>query len=265
MIDPVYCVRCKQPLDKADAFCRHCGADQRRPTAPSEPEQTTSISIPGPSQPPSIPPGTVPVYYKTCPVCGQPAVLSMPACGRCGTPYPPLPYASDPAPPPLPPVANAFPPPSQSGAKNRIPGLVIIGILLALLLGAILISGRRAPQAPVAEDAGGSLVQSSGPFHERPSPIETPTITINSTVPEAVLCVFQDHTGHTYELRVDPDQTASIQMPAGDYDFQIDPGNPAVRGESGDATFRRYRAYDLTLTEAPADYLPERRHIGDSP
>ena len=243
MIDPVYCVRCKKPLDNADAFCRHCGADQRRPTASSEPEQTTSLPIPGSSQPPPIiPPGTVPIYYKTCPVCGQPAVLSMPACGRCGTPYPRLPSASSSTPPPLLPGANTFPTPSQSGTKNRVPGLGIIGVLLALLLGAILISERRAPQTPVAEDARGSLVQSSGPFHERPSPIETPTITISSTVPDTVLCVFQDHAGHTYELRVDPGQTASIQMPAGDYDFQIDPGNPAVHGESGDATFRRYRA-----------------------
>lgn len=26
--------------------------------------------------------------YKVCPNCGQPAVLSMPRCGRCGRPYP---------------------------------------------------------------------------------------------------------------------------------------------------------------------------------
>src|SRR2546425_820857 len=34
--------------------------------------------------------------YKQCPYCGQPAVLSMPRCGRCGAPYPPLPTESAP-------------------------------------------------------------------------------------------------------------------------------------------------------------------------
>jgi hypothetical protein len=142
---------------------------------------------------------------------------------------------------------------------------VLLGVLLALLLGAFLISRNRSPQAPAAKDTAGSLVQSSGPFHERPSPLETPTITITSTVPDATVCAFQDHTGHAYALRVAPGQTASIQMPAGDYDFQIEPGNPVVHGESGDATFRRYRAYDLTLTEEESEYPPTRGHIGDEP
>src|SRR5579884_2232754 len=253
MIDPVYCIRCKQPLDRADTFCRYCGADQRRPTAQTRPEQT--VSIPASPQPPPTLPEAIPVYYKTCPVCGQPAVLSMPACGRCGAPYPP----------PFLPGASPFPPPAGSSPRRWSPAWVLIGVLLALLLAAARVSMQRSLQTPEAPDRAGSLVQSSGPFRERPSPMETPTITIHSTVPEETDCVFQDLTGHTYRLRIEADQTASIQMPAGDYDFQLEPSNPAVNGESGDATFRRFRAYDLTLTESPSDDLPPRGHIGDTP
>src|SRR5579871_202657 len=203
LIDPVYCINCRKPLDKSDAFCRHCGADQRRPAAPSQPEQT--VSLPIPSLPPTVtvPPDAVPVYYKTCPVCGQPAVLSMPACGRCGAPYPPL-SAPGTAQPPIMPGAGA-PLPSQPTSGSRGPALAIIAVLLALLLGAALFSLHRSSQAPApqGEDAAGSLMQSSGPFHERPSPIETPTISITSTVEDETTCVFQDRAGHVYDLRVD--------------------------------------------------------------
>ncbi len=32
MVNPVYCIKCKQPLDATDVFCKHCGADQRPPS-----------------------------------------------------------------------------------------------------------------------------------------------------------------------------------------------------------------------------------------
>jgi len=41
MVNPVYCIKCKQPLDLSDVFCRHCGADQRPPSQQPSPPQPT--------------------------------------------------------------------------------------------------------------------------------------------------------------------------------------------------------------------------------
>lgn len=52
MLDSVYCVQCKKPIEAADVFCKLCGADQRPPK-----QRPVAASLP-PQTPPYVPPSS---------------------------------------------------------------------------------------------------------------------------------------------------------------------------------------------------------------
>lgn len=102
---------------------------------------------------------------------------------------------------------------------------------------------------------------SGSPFTERTTQTEIPTINITGTSSTTDTVYFRDENGQNYHLVVHPNETASLQLSAGNYEFRLVPGEVGVHGQYGDATFRQYKAYDLFITSGP-DY-GERGHIGD--
>ena len=102
---------------------------------------------------------------------------------------------------------------------------------------------------------------SGSPFTERTTQTETPTINITGTSSTTDTVYFRAANGQNYHLVVHPNETASLQLPAGNYEFRLVPEEVRVHGQYGDATFRRYKAYDLFITSGP-DH-GERGHIGD--
>ena|SRR5579871_4859855 len=71
--------------------------------------------------------------HKTCPQCGQPAVLEMPVCRRCGFPYPP---AAVPVFVPIPVPLTALVPPRKRASPLKLAWrlLRLCAILLLALL-----------------------------------------------------------------------------------------------------------------------------------
>lgn len=57
-------------------------------------------------------------------------------------------------------------------------------------------------------------------------------------------------------------ETGSIQIPPGDYDYELITSSPDIFGEQGDATFRRFKAYDLIIHTEHGDD-PGWKHLGD--
>lgn len=199
--------------------------------------------------------------YKICPACGQPAVLSMPVCRRCGRPYVPPPAPGVYLPQSLPIAPDA---PPWQGTSRRKQGVLFGVLAAAVLAGVVLLFSLRPSERSGPPRTGSSgLTQSSGPFTERWSDRETPTINVTSLARDAATCVFRDRDGNVYSLRAEPGKTSSLPLPAGDYTFQIVPANPQVYGQSGSATFRRFRAYDLTMVTDTYRTVPDNAHIGD--
>lgn len=123
-------------------------------------------------------------------------------------------------------------------------------------------SGSDLATGPAVQ-AGGS----SGAFIERPSEVETPTIVITNYTGIGAgggdTLIFAGESSGGYEMRIPPVGTASMQVPPGEYRFQLVPDDPGVLGESGDATFRKYREYDLYISSHPYFGGPLIGHIGD--
>jgi hypothetical protein len=219
--------------------------------------------------------------YKICPRCGQATILEKMFCGRCNFAFP----------------AHTFMPPPRVPVIQRSDALLLGALLVAFcVVGAIIwranvatgkepspsllassstrqipdntLSSKQEdfspPQTPLVTAQGQA---SSSPFLERPSTQEIPTINIRGDqddfngVPDRVQ--FRNIAGQVFEMVVPAGQTSSMRLPAGNYEYILLPGHPRVQGQDGDATFRRYRQYDLSITTEHNALYSGPQHIGD--
>jgi hypothetical protein len=215
--------------------------------------------------------------YKVCPRCGQPAVLQMPQCRRCGLPYPAQPAA---APPPTygaplsaasqRELARAPQRSLRQQHSNRfafllIAALTAVGVYLAM-------AGIRRPHDDVTAGAappqpGPSLFSASGQpgvgsglFQERASTEETPTIHVYNEEEGTLILTLTDGSGRRYETRATPNQPGVVRVPAGHYAVEVASDLPGIDTNYGDADFRRFNAYDAAFVFASD---AERIHLGD--
>jgi hypothetical protein len=215
--------------------------------------------------------------YKVCARCGQPAVLHMVQCGRCGLSFPPAvapPYQTTAA-PPAPnlsaasqrEVARAAP-----AAGRRRPFLPLLAMLALIALvafaadrfvrGAQEVLDRAGPVFTGAVGANGPNVSdpTSGLFHERPSGAEQPTIVLGNGAEASLTLVLRGEDGREYRVNCEPNGEARLQVPAGHYTLTISSTSPWIQPNYGDATFRRFKEYDAYFVVD--DHAPP-IHLGD--
>jgi hypothetical protein len=206
--------------------------------------------------------------HKVCPRCGQPAVLEMPRCRRCGHAYPAAGVE---------PTMTFARPLSEASRrelerarvpKRRSPAPLIATVLALLALGATawLMRSVKPAAAPLASRTGPPTAAPpmrdpmAGMFVEREGRTEMPTLTVTNDDTDAMNLLLKDETGRVLLLPVPALSTASKQIPAGRYDIAVTSDNPAIRPNYGDAVFRRHKEYSTTFIQSP-DYGPI--HLGD--
>lgn len=208
--------------------------------------------------------------HKVCPHCGQPAVLQMDRCRRCGYVYPtpgveptvtftrPLSAAS------IRELERARGPAPRSAAPWLLAALALAACAAAVLV----IPHLRAPvpAAPLAAGAGRSLPSApfrdptAGLFVERKSRFEMPVLTISNADSDGMHLFLKDSTGKVLHLSIDSMATRSTPVPAGRYDVAISSDNPAIRPNYGDAVFRSFKEYSATFVQSPFN---NPIHLGD--
>lgn len=215
--------------------------------------------------------------HKNCPQCGQPAVLAMAQCRRCG-----FLFAS------APPFAASRPtqsssmeaPAAQRYAQQRRrrtgpPALLIALGLSVLLLGAGLTvlrnTATRRTAFPARGLSGGSALNSA-PADAAPPPgklsffvesngtEEMPVLTFRNLADGIMTLTLRDRYGHVYRASSQQMGLARLQVPAGDYSVSLESSTPRIRPNWGDATFRKFKSYDALFVAGHSD---ERVHLGD--
>ncbi len=195
---------------------------------------------------PNLPP------YKVCPACGQPAVLEIQRCRRCGLAYPPAPA----------PAAPGYYRPSRPSAWPWV--VAAAGGLMALLLVVGFAAARHAARAGASSsltgtagqilphsDTGGTADLTGSLFHERPGAAENPTIHVTNLEDDLMTLTLRDAAGRQYVVRSINGITQTVSIPAGDYTVEVTSNDPMIHGSTGDATFRRYKEYDATFVHGP--------------
>lgn len=206
--------------------------------------------------------------HKVCPHCGQPAVLDMVRCRRCGYNYSavgvqptmtfarPLSAASERE------MNRVWPPKRRSHAPliMAVPALLAIGGIAWVIRSVRPViapiaarAGRPSPVPPIRDPMAGMFVARDGRA-------EMPTLTVTNDDTDAMNLLLKDEAGRVSLLPVPALSTASKQVPAGRYDIAVTSDNPAIRPNYGDAVFRRYKDYSTTFVQSP-DYGPV--HLGD--
>ena len=216
--------------------------------------------------------------HKICPQCGQPAVLEMTQCRRCGFAYAPLPPLASGVSPYVP--ASPYRvevPGAQRAAQQRkrsaAPLILFaalgIGLLLffglarhAALLRAELSAGDRPGGSPLADPPADSA---SPPgklsfFVESESRQEMPVLTFRNLADDTLTLTLRDRFGHVYRAFSFKGEQGTLQVPPGDYSVSVENNNPHVRPNWGDAAFRKFKAYHADFIEGHFD---ERIHLGE--
>ncbi len=218
--------------------------------------------------------------YKVCPHCGQPAVLAMPQCRRCGFVYPTVPMT-----------------PERSAAVSRgrraAPLLVLLVFALLLIVlgvglsrslfsrhssanGLVFSNAKplsaadsgiaNAPSTPNANSAvtnapsAPSADSDTSLFSARSSRTEMPTIHVTNAEVDNMTLTLRDRTGHIYQAQSRDGHTTTIQVPPGDYSVEVVSSNPEITPNSGDAVFRRFTEYDADFVYSTES---TRIHLGD--
>jgi hypothetical protein len=205
--------------------------------------------------------------HKLCPNCGQPAVLEMDRCRRCGFVYtaasvePTMTFTR-----PLSAASRRELERAHKPARRTIAPFVLAALaLLAVSCAAYVIRAARLNAAPLTARAALPAAAPlrdpmAGMFLEREGQTEQPTITISNSDTDAMSLLLKDASGRVTLLQVPAMSTASKQVPAGRYDIAVTSENPAIRPNYGDAEFRRRKEYSATFVQS-ADYGPI--HLGD--
>jgi rubredoxin len=216
--------------------------------------------------------------HKICPHCGQPAVLAMTQCRRCGfvygsdTPAAPAGSAADPNAREIPRARQAAP--QRKSSLGPLALLIVLGIGV-FVVGAAYRVWRHAFLRHAAFSArglpGGSAVNAAPAdaaslpgklslFVESESTQEMPVLTFRNFAIGTMTLTLRDRYGHVYRASSADEQVATLQIPAGDYSVSIDSDNPRIRPNWGDATFRKFKAYHADFVVGHTD---ERVHLGD--
>lgn len=231
--------------------------------------------------------------HKVCPQCGQPAVLEMPQCRRCGYSYPVLSVPS--------PFSQPAMTKEPSHKRRALTGVLCV---MALLVGVLAVGIRSLSVLFSAESTSSDLVSSprkrimrngppligtqgsssslptgsaltdrqssqptsvpdvtsDGMFKERPSQSEMPTIRVTNLDRDTMIFILRDASGHIYRTQSTNGHTATLQVPPGDYTVEVTDDDPMIRPNHGDATFRRYKEYEATFD---ASLFAPPFHLGD--
>ena len=215
--------------------------------------------------------------HKSCPRCGQPAVLTMAQCQRCG-----FAYASTPSSAPIRthgPAAMEMPDAQrhrQQHRRNAGPVVLLIAVGLGvLLLGAGLNVFRQAALRnaefsyrglPSGSPLNSAPAKSDAPpgklslFVESNSAEEMPTLTFRNLADGIMTLTLRDRYGHVYRAASRQSELATLQVPAGDYSVSLESDIPRIRPNWGDATFRRYKSYNALFVAGHSD---TRVHLGE--
>lgn len=215
--------------------------------------------------------------HKICPQCGQPAVVAMTQCRRCGGAFSAVPPAGS-ADPTAPRPTEA--PRAQQAALQRRRRIAPLMLSAALVLGALLLGGTafvvnrallQSGRFDADKSTGGSPLNAAPAdtaasphklsfFVETPSAEEMPTLTFRYMAAGTLTLTLRDRYGHVYRALSREAELAKLQVPAGDYSVSIDSDNPHIRPNWGDAAFRKFKSYDADFVVGASD---TRIHLGD--
>lgn len=195
------------------------------------------------------------VNYKTCPHCGQPMVLSMPRCMRCGYVFPVAAPHYDPA-------ILARDRGRPVWAPWIIAGVLFVPFLFAALLVPVFMQAnnpaREASTDRYRSESGdrggsGSFISAApreggSPFTERPSARERPTIFVSNAEGDAIYLELIDADGGTTTIGArGGGQVASSPVDPGEYRVRVYTNNPNVQENTGVAVFRKFREYECVF------------------
>ena len=210
--------------------------------------------------------------YKVCARCGQPAVIQMVTCGRCGLPFPHAQLSS--------PLAGEMAPGLSAASQrelgqthaaarprrtNTLPLVVLLALLVLFALAASrLVRGVDAMAGPAFTGAAGLPGAigdpTSGVFQERPSASEMPTVILDNGAGGTLTLILRSPEGNEYQVQSRVNEERRIQVPAGHYTLSISCDVPTVQPNYGDATFKQYKEYEAFFVLD--DYAPP-IHLGD--
>ncbi len=209
--------------------------------------------------------------HKICPQCGQPAVLEIAQCRRCGFVYAPMPAATPPA---FTPSAREMPRDRQAAQQRKnsalplalmaifIIGVVAVGSVVRVLTRAAF-SGRGVPGGSGVNSSPADTASPPGKlsfFVESDGKQEMPVLTFRNMENDTMTLTLQDSYGHVFKASSRSEQLATVQVPAGYYSVSLQNDNPMVRPNWGDATFRKFKTYHADFVEGHFD---ARIHLGE--
>jgi hypothetical protein len=97
-------------------------------------------------------------------------------------------------------------------------------------------------------------------FAEQDSPQEMPALTFGNMADATLTLTLRDRYGHVYRASARREETATLQVPPGDYSVSLDGDNPHIRPNWGDATFRKFKSYHAAFGVGHVD---TRVHLGE--
>lgn len=214
--------------------------------------------------------------HKICPQCGQPAVLEMAQCRRCGFAYMQAPSVGSPYVPGTQRDRERPYAPQQPPTRRRSGARLLLAALGCLLivgaLARVLMQGTRrhasAATGGLPFDSGLNIAPADADappgkfalFAESESRQETPSLTFRNWSGFTMTLTLRDQYGHVYRSSCAGDQTAEMQVPAGYYSVSLDCDNPHVRPNWGEATFRKFKTYRADFGVGVGG---ERLHLGE--
>ena len=213
--------------------------------------------------------------YKRCDSCGQPAVLSMVRCGRCGKPFTVVSGGSSSVgQPPTQQILNhpAGYPYSALRKPLSLWRILLIGALMMLSLAVVLGGMRRnrrhrfpqpaglmfnltAPAAQPGSEPSPSALQQPGTappvagglFQETNSAEETPVVTIYNVETDSLFMDLVDESGHSFHLASVRGMPGTVRLPSGDYRLRITSSDPRIGATEGTAIFRKHKQYSAVF------------------
>ena len=201
----------------------------------------------------------------------------MAQCRRCGFLF----ASATPFAPGRPPHSSAVEAPAAvryAQQRRRYAGplalLVCLGLIVLLLgVGRTVLTnaGMRPPAFPArglpeGSNLNGAPADAASPpgklsfFVESNGQEEMPVLTFRNLADGIMTLTLRDRYGHVYRASSRQAELARLQVPAGDYSVSLENSNPLIHPNWGDATFRKFKAYNALFVVGHSD---TRIHLGD--